>query len=182
MEVAQFPLKATFLALPLEGEAKWEFQRLQSLLSTFDDFLSFQNPQSPHLTLQYWPNVMEIEYHQIIDQARRVASKHTPFTLKIEGADTFGSKGEDKVLFLSVPFSEELAKLKKSCPWPSGKPFHAHITLARIKHPQRFVVHKKEIMKLLKDASLEASIEMLRLYAEINGKKQTPITEFLLGA
>ena len=174
-----FPLRATFIALPLEQEAKWQFQALQETLKEYRDILSFQNPQTPHLTLQYWSEVMEIEYYRIVEQAEAVASKFLCFVTNVTEADTFGSRGEDRVLFLTLAFSEELARLRKSCPWVSGKPFHPHITLARVRHPQKFAVQKKRIMKRLRDCSFPIPCDRLRLYAEIAGRKQTPLQDFL---
>ena len=175
-----FPLRAVFLALPLEGQPKWQFQALQEALKPFEDSLRFQNPQSPHLTLQYWPELMEIEYHQIITQAEKIAATHAPFTINVIGADAFGSGGEDRVLFLTIAFSDELARLKKSCPWPNLKPFSPHITLARMKHPQRFATVKKKVMKEFHGVNLSVPMDRLRLYAEVNGVKQTPLKDFLL--
>jgi len=174
----KFPLRATFLALPLEQNAKWQFQALQEELKPFESVLRFQNPQSPHITLQYWQEVMEIEYNQIMTQVQKIAEGAQPFTIHVEEAETFGSREEDRVLFLKVGFSEELARLKKSCPWLSDKPFRPHITLARISHPQKFAVKKKEIMKKLKDCSFDIPVDRLRLYAEVDGRKQTPLHDF----
>ena len=75
--------------------------------------------------------------------------------------------------------SDELARLKKRCPWPNVEPFTPHITLARIKHPQKFRVHKKKIMKLLDDVMFEMNVNRLRLYAEIEGVKQTELQDFM---
>ncbi|MDD4319897.1 MAG: 2'-5' RNA ligase family protein [Candidatus Peribacteraceae bacterium] len=176
----QFPLHSVFLALPLEGQAKWQFQAYQEALKPFADILAFQNPASPHLTLQFWPSVMEIEYPSIMEQAKKAAEAHVPFDVLIRGAGTFGSRGEDKVLFFTVPFSEPLARLRKSCPWPLDKPFSPHVTIARIRHPQRFNVVKKKVMKELATASFTTHVDTLRLYAEVNGNKQTPIQDFTL--
>ena len=175
-----FPLKAAFLALPLEGEPRWQFQALQEALKPYEDSLRFQNPQSPHLTLQYWEVLMEIEYHQVLKQAEKIASSHHPLTLTVIGGDTFGSRGEDRVLFLTIAFSDELARIKKSCPWPNLEPFSPHITLARMKHPQRFATVKKKVMKEFHRVSFEIPIDRLRLYAEVNGVKQTPLQDFIL--
>ena len=174
-----FPLHSTFLAIPLEGGAKHAFHEFQHRLKEFDDIFRFQNPQSPHLTLQFWKEVMEIEYYQIIPQVKKIADGMQPFTLKVQGVSTFGSRGEDRVLYLDIPFSEELARLKKRCPWSSGEAFTPHITLARMKHPQKFAVHKKKIMKSIADAAFEVNVDRLRLYGEIDGVKQTMIEEFL---
>jgi len=173
-----FPLHSAFIALPLEGEAKVQFRDLQDRLKEYEEIMSFQSPASPHCTLQFWPNLMDIEYHQVLRQALEVAAKADPFHLKIEGVDTFGDKGRDRVLFLHVPFSEPLAKLKKLCPWPSDRPFAPHITLARIRHPERFSIAKKRVMKLLDDASFSMNVDRLRLYAEIDAHKQTVLQDF----
>ena len=174
----QFPLHRTFAALPLEKKAKCQFQALQKELEPFSDILRFQDPQSPHLTLQYWQEVMEIEYHSIVKQLQDIAAKTERFTMQCTGAEIFGHRGQDNVLFLNVAFSEELARVKKLCPWPSGKPFAPHITLARIGHPQRFAVHKKKILKAVSDVVFDIPVSCIRLYAEIDGKKQTPIADF----
>jgi len=202
MSGLSFPLKRVFVALPLEREAKWQFQALQEALKPFADILRFQNAASPHLTLQFWQEVMEIEYHQIVKQTENIALKSKPFTMKCTGVSTFGSRlrtgthsgvqarlrtgthsgvqarGEDRVLFLDIAFSEELARLRKLCPWPSGKPFSPHITLARIEHPQRFAVQKKKVLKALEGSAFAIPVDRLRLFAEIDGRKQTPIAEY----
>lgn len=174
-----FPLRSAFLALPLEAEAKWQFQALQAELQPFADCLRFQAPDTPHLTLQFWPELMEIEYHQVLRQSDKIAAGREPFILQVTGANTFGHRGEDHVLFLDVAFSEPLARLKKSCPWPSVRPFAPHITLARVAHPQRFIRAKKRVMKALADCAFELPVDCLRLYAEVDGHKQTPLHDFL---
>ena len=175
-----FPLHSAFLAIPLEGQAKSAFRELQNRLKEFEDIFRFQNPESPHLTLQFWKEVMEIEYYQIIPQAKKIADVTGPFSLNVQSVLMFGSRGEDRILYLNVPFSDELARLRKRCPWPSEEAFAPHITLARIKHPQRFAVHKKKILKLIDDAAFAITVDRLRLYAEVDGVKQTPLQDFLL--
>jgi len=174
-----FPLQATFIALPLENEAKWQFQALQEELKEFSDCLRFQNPASPHLTLYYWKEVMEIELGQIKETAAKIAQCTSPFTISVESAETFGSRGEDRVLFLKCAFSDELARVKKACPWPESRPFKAHITLARMNNPQKFAVVKKNVMKKLKDCQFEIKFDRLRLYGMVEGRRQTPIEDFV---
>ena len=173
-----FPLQATFLALPLENEAKWQFQALQEDLKEFSDCLRFQNPSSPHLTLYYWKEVMEIELGQIKETAAKIVQGNSPFILRVESADTFGLRGDDRVLFLKCVFSDELARVKKACPWPENRPFKAHITIARINHPQKFAVVKKNVMKKLKDCQFKIKFDRLRLYAMVDNKRQTALEDF----
>jgi 2'-5' RNA ligase len=178
MQELTFPLQAVFVAIPLESEAKREFQRLQEGVRDYAHILTFQNPQSPHLTLYYWKELMQIEYKQIMDQLPPIAEKFPSFTLKVEGVETFGHRGRETVLYLTIPFSDELARVKKACPWPSVEAFHPHVTLARIKHSQRFDVEKKKIMKLLGDVSFTMNVDRIRLYAMVDGKRQTPLQDF----
>jgi 2'-5' RNA ligase len=180
MSQLSFPLQSAFLALPLEGQPKWQFQAIVEELKPYRDILRFQNPQSPHLTLYFWKELLKIEYDQIIPQAEKIAAKTSPFQLHVNGSDTFGKPGEERVLFLTVAFSPELATLKKLCPWPNppDQPFHAHITIARINHPQKFTVHKKKIMKVLEGIEFDVPVSLMRFYAEINDVKQTPLHDF----
>jgi 2'-5' RNA ligase len=182
-----FPLSSAFLALPLDGTALEEFQRLQAPLEQYSDILKLQSPVTPHLTLYFWKSLMEIEYDQLLKQASSIATATQPFELQINGVDTFGHQGNDHVLFFTVAFSDELGRLKKRCPWPNiareptavpSHEFHPHITIAHIKHPGKFQIHKKKILKLLSDVSINMTCSYLRLYAEVNEQKQTPLKDF----
>ena len=185
MQHPVFPLYSAFLALPLEQKAKWQFQALQEELRPFEDIFSFQNPQSPHLTLYFWQELSPIEYRQIMGQAAAIAARSKPFTLAVTGVGTFGKPGAERVLFLTVAFSPELAVLKKLCPWPNppqAREFSPHITIARILHPQKFAVHRKKIMKACEGIAFSMEATMLRFYAEQHGVKQVPLEDFSFGA
>lgn len=173
-----FPLHSAFLALPLEGEAKERFQDVQKKLLTHEKLFRFQQDDRPHLTLFFWPSLMEIEYQGITRQLTKITEHTSPFSMHVTGAGTFDGEKNPKVLFLTLERSVELSSLKKRCPWPNDRPFSPHITLARMKNPQAFLVHRKEIMKALKGVSFDISCSKLRLYAEIDGVKQTALQDF----
>lgn len=175
-----FPLVSAFLALPLEGEAKQQFGKCQGRLGNFGDLFRLQLADRPHLTLQFWRSLMEIEYQQVRRQAGNIAQRVTPFTIQVGEGETFaGPRGEERVLFLGVAYSDELARIRKLCPWPAGKPFHPHITLARMANPQAFRVHRKKVLRLLEDVRFSFRVDRLRLYAQVEGKRQTPLEEFV---
>lgn len=174
-----FPLRSAFVALPLDDASAEVFRALQLRLAPFADILSLQNPASPHLTLQFWPSLMEIEYDQVLLQAAKIAANHAPFSVRTNGIDAFASSGRHRVLFFDVAFSDELARVKKSCPWPNVKPFTPHVTLARIRHPEKFSVHKKKVMKALEDSEFRMNFDRVRLYAQIDGVNQTPLEDFV---
>ncbi len=184
----KFPLRSAFLALPLEGEAKERFQEVQKRLFPWEKLFSFQQADRPHLTLYYWSSLMEIEYRGMERQVEKIIARTSLFNLVVTEAETFEGEKFPRVLFLQIARSEELSTLKKLCPWPnprhpepSRRAFMPHITLARMKNPQEYIVHRKDILKALKDVSFELSFDRLRFYAEIEGVKQTPIQDFVFG-
>ncbi|TSC79670.1 MAG: 2'-5' RNA ligase [Candidatus Peregrinibacteria bacterium Gr01-1014_25] len=179
-----FPLRRAFVALPLDEEARVAFEDLQQSLAAYADILGFQNPQTPHLTLRFWDTLMEIEYRQIVAASASIAQRTTPFTVAVTGPELFSVRGEDRVLFLGVQFSPELAALKKLCPWqnPPGKPFHPHITVARIRHAGRFQRVRKDVVKRLDGAEFSIRFTCLRVYAEIDGHRQTALETFPFSA
>ncbi len=182
MQSLSFPLRSTFLALPLEAEAREHFRVLQKKLSPFREMFSFQNPDSPHLTLQYWSAISQSEYQEIISTTSIVAAKVRPFSVIVNGAATFGSQDGDRVLFLTLEVCSELSSLQQLLPWKNPKPFHAHVTLARMHHPEHFMKRKKEIMQYFQDIRIEARIDRIRLYAIVHGKRQTPLQDFPFSA
>ena len=125
---------------------------------------------------------MEIEYYQIVRQSEKIAARTTPFTIDVTEAGTFVDPKTklERVLLLTIARSRELATAKKLCPWPNTRPFIPHITLARMKNPNAFRVHRKQIMKLLEEIAFSIPCDRLRLYAEVEGIKQTPVKDFLL--
>jgi len=189
MENLSFPLQRAFLALPLEGDAKRAFSELQKRLAPYEKLFRFQSPETPHLTLYFWKELMEIEYGDVLKKTEAIAARTTPFTLEVTSAETF----DDRVLTLAIARSQNLSTLKKLCPWPNpchperspkggveGRSmFHPHITLARMRNPNAFRVQKKKIMKLLKNVSFAIPCDRLRLYAEVEGVRQVPIKDFV---
>lgn len=178
---AAFPLRSAFIAIPLEGEAKMRFAELRDSLAPFCDCLSLQSADTPHLTLRFWRELMQIEYEPILVHMKNIAAEAEAFDLRIVGADTFGDRMGAKVLFLVPEFSDPLSRLSKRCPWPQDRPFTPHVTLARVRHPQSFAVWKKGIMKIVSDADFSIKVDRIRLYAEVAGKKQTPLHEEVFG-
>jgi 2'-5' RNA ligase len=183
MEELVFPLRSAFAALPLEESAKWQFQALQEELRPFEDFLKFQNSQTPHLTLYFWATMLKIEHDAAVMQMEKIAARTSPFIAQLSGCETFGRPGDERVLVLSVAFSPELATLKKLFPWPNppDQPFRPHVTVARIGHAQKFAVHRKRVMKAFEGLSIDLTADRIRFYSEVNGHSQTPLQDFAFG-
>ena len=181
MQEMSFPLKRAFIALPLEGAVRERFRIIQNSLTEYEDIFRFQNPETAHLTLYFWNELMEIEYDDVVRKLEKIAGRTLPFVLHVLSAETsIDQKTKlDRVLWLTIDRSEELSKLKKLCPWPNIHPFSPHVTIARIGKPHDFRVHKKKIMKLLRDVAFDVPVDRVRLYAECGGIRQAPLEDFM---
>lgn len=175
-----FPLRQAFIALPLENDARERFRTIQNSLSEYEDIFRFQNPETAHLTLYFWNELMEIEYVDVVRKMEKIAKRMSSFTLHVSGMQTFvdAKTKLDRVLWFAIDRSEELATLKKLCPWPNIRPFSPHITIARIGKPHDFRIHKKKIMKLLREVTFDIPIDRVRFFAEVEGAKQNPLQDF----
>ncbi len=178
-----FPMQNTFLALPLEGQARESFAEAQDRLLLYASLFRLQPADRPHLTIQFWRSLMAIEWDQVRNRASWIARRCAPFTMEVRGAETFtGTNGLEHVLFLTIERSDKLAVLRKLCPWPSVKPFHPHITLARMRNPNAYRVHRKKVRKLLEDVRFSIHVDRLRLYGMVGGQPQTPLEDFVFSS
>jgi 2'-5' RNA ligase len=94
-----------------------------------------------HLTLFFLGDVPEKDCDQLKDALQPVAI--SPFRLRLEGVGCFPSPKRPRILWVGMTPSPSLLKLKKQIDaallplefLPDKKPFHPHLTLARIKNP-----------------------------------------------
>ncbi|PIP65605.1 RNA 2',3'-cyclic phosphodiesterase [Candidatus Peregrinibacteria bacterium CG10_big_fil_rev_8_21_14_0_10_49_16] len=180
-ESLDFPLHSAFLALPLEGEAKKKFLQLRMKLEEEQHCLSLQQPDTPHLTIQYWAQVTQGEYDAILEQTRVLVENIQPFMLQTKQFNTFSSHDKENVLFFDVKKSQELDHIIEESPWEQMyKPFHPHVTLARIKDAERFTEKKAEIFERLRDCQFDIPVDRFRFYALVDGIHQTPLNTFAL--
>lgn len=103
---------------------------------TSDDGLRWAAPESWHITLQFLGNTIPAKCECITAQLREVHA--APVPVKLGQLDVFDRAG---VFFADVTLTPELIALQrlvvaanKGCGFaPESRPFHPHITLARIK-------------------------------------------------
>jgi 2'-5' RNA ligase len=129
-----------FVALDLPEEIK---QSLTPLL----DAIPAGRPATMaqlHLTLFFLGNVSEEDLPRIKEALGGITE--TSFLLKLKGVGCFPNPKRPRILWVGIPLTEELSKLKtetdrvlENLGYPKEKrAFHPHLTLARIKkpHPQ----------------------------------------------
>lgn len=136
----------TFIALELSDEI---YENLGKLIEDLKKGVHFTpalpnwlRPKSIHLTLKFLGNIEESMVEEIGEVLKRAASESHPFTLRIRGLGVFPGPRRPRVLWCGVTKGEKqtVPLQKKIDRWllPLGfekerRPFHPHLTLARIK-------------------------------------------------
>ena len=99
------------------------------------------DPATAHLTLKFLGNVPASQVAAIEDALVDAASRSTPLRLRLDGTGTFPGRGAPRVLWMGLAGDTEgLAALRSRIEEAlhplgfasEGRPFHPHLTLARL--------------------------------------------------
>jgi 2'-5' RNA ligase len=106
---------------------------------------SWPRVENLHLTLKFLGEIEESRVEVLSNAAGRAAADSRPFTLRLEAAGAFPRRGVPRVIWLGVADSSGgLARLQSrlevECEREGfgreERPFHPHLTLARLRSPQ----------------------------------------------
>lgn len=125
-----------FVGIALEAAVQEELSGMRARLRRADDGLRWTAPESWHITLQFLGNSDRNAYECAMARLREIHL--APFTVRLEEPDFFERAG---VFFVRVHPSSELTALERHvvaattlCGFtPETRPYHPHITLARIR-------------------------------------------------
>ncbi len=101
-------------------------------------------PEQWHVTLAFLSDVADRHLDDLEERLARAAARRTPFPVTLAGAGAFPGPARAKVLFAGVRTEgvelERLATGSRAAATragatPEGGRFHAHVTLARTRHP-----------------------------------------------
>lgn len=130
-------------------------------------------PGAPsHVTLRFFANLAENRVADIAGIARRVAGAHRPFLIDFAGLGAFPSPERPRVLFARVAtgreevetIAAELEQRLAEVGLPGdGRPFAAHLTVARIRRPIEADRAREAIARVGDRPFGEATIEALYL-------------------
>ena len=105
---------------------------------------SWSREENLHLTLKFLGDIPVTKAEALTQAAQRAASEVEPFEIIVEGCGAFPPRGQPRVLWVGIgDRSGQLALLhraleeecaKEGFP-PETRPFHPHLTLARIRTP-----------------------------------------------
>jgi len=140
-------LLRTFIAISVPPAVKSVKQMLISTMEDEKAQIRWVKHNNLHLTVKFLGFTPENEIENISHEIKRLVKSHSSFRLSVTGTGTFPSNIKPSVLFLGidgdlkqlsslVDDTEELF-LKKGYPKLNDN-FIPHITLARIKYPQKY--------------------------------------------
>jgi RNA 2',3'-cyclic 3'-phosphodiesterase len=106
---------------------------------------SWPRADNLHLTLKFLGEIAQARVEALSNAASRAARSIQPFDLTLEGAGAFPPRGSPRVLWLGINDSSGglvklQSQLEDECEAAGfareERPFHPHLTLARIRAPQ----------------------------------------------
>jgi RNA 2',3'-cyclic 3'-phosphodiesterase len=112
--------------------------------STPEARASWARPENLHLTLKFLGDVPVTNIERLSIAASVVASTVEPFEFLVEGCDAFPTKGQPRVLWIGIgdPAGQLMLlhrALEEECEKAGfareQRPFHPHLTIARLRHP-----------------------------------------------
>ncbi len=154
---------------------------------------SWPRADNLHLTLKFLGEIEESRVALLSAAAARAAEKSVPFELAIEGAGAFPPRGAPRVLWLGVDDSsgglaQLHSRLEAECAGSGFKreerPFHPHLTLARLRAPQG----TRSLAQFHEETGFEAAAfrveELVVMLSELGpgGSRYTPLSRHTLGA
>jgi len=135
----------SFVAIELPEAIRRQLAALQERLRPQARGVSWTRSEQIHLTIKFLGEVSDAVIPQAIETARNVARQHVPFDLTVAGAGCFPPHGSARVLWVGLPFPpQELVACQQDFEQafaaigfpPENRPFHPHLTLARVKDPR----------------------------------------------
>lgn len=107
---------------------------------------SWSREANLHLTLKFLGEIPQTSVQDLSNSASRAVIGLAPFSIRLEKSGTFPAHGQARVLWLGITDeSGKLGELHARLEDESAKegfakddrPFHPHLTLARLRQPQR---------------------------------------------
>ena len=154
---------------------------------------SWPRAENLHLTLKFLGEIDEGRVALLSSAAARAAEQSQPFELIIEGAGAFPPRGAPRVLWLGVEdesggLARLQSRLEDECAaagFPrEERPFHPHLTLARVRAPQG----ARALAQFHQEAGFAAAAfrvaELAVMLSELGpgGSRYTALSRHALGA
>lgn len=139
-----------------------------------------------HLTLVFFGSTPPEKLSEIVAGSTRVAARHPPLTLAIEGAGTFGSAQRPRVLWLGItgqldPLQALVADLEKELGVVTDHPeYRPHLTLGRSVHKHGDPMLNEVAQRLERKSFGSWQVKHLTVYESAGGRYR-PLATLALG-
>jgi 2'-5' RNA ligase len=104
------------------------------------------DPKNLHVTLQFLGEISQDQALGVLKNLQELSRKQKPFRVQYRSLGVFPDRKRPRILWIGVSKGEdrlkslakEVSKMnKKTGIKPEGRPFHAHVTVCRIKEADR---------------------------------------------
>ena len=149
-------LLRTFLAVPVPRDVSSKKNMLYSTLENVDGDINWVKNAQLHLTMKFLGHTPESAINDVIDHIEKITPNMNPFDLKIEETGCFPVPTRPRILWLGLKGNLVLLKSMvesiENVLEPLGFPKESrdilpHITLARIKYPQKHTPNVDPFLK-----------------------------------
>ncbi|HIA94514.1 MAG TPA: RNA 2',3'-cyclic phosphodiesterase [Candidatus Marinimicrobia bacterium] len=149
-------LLRTFLAVPVPRDVSSKKNMLYSTLENVDGDINWVKNAQLHLTMKFLGHTPESAIIDVIDHVEKITLNMNPFDLKIEETGCFPVPTRPRILWLGLKGNLDLLKSMvesiENVLEPLGFPKDSrdilpHITLARIKYPQKHTPNVDPFLK-----------------------------------
>jgi len=132
-----------FLGVELSSELRQKLADLQNQLRNTLPSVNWVRPESIHLTLKFLGDVAPAMVEQLLTALEPFRKSQAPITEEIQGLGVFPHIRRPRILWIgctgNIPSLLNLVSQIEGALEPLGfppenKPYHPHLTLARIKH------------------------------------------------
>ena len=137
----------TFISIPIPKDVKSKKNMLYSTLEGSPSKINWVKNEQLHLTIKFLGNTPESLFDGIKTEILQTVSNLRPFDLTIDNTGCFPVPERPRVLWLGisgniVPLKNLFMTIEKKMESmgfpPEGQEYFPHITLARVKYPQKF--------------------------------------------
>lgn len=185
----------TFIAVEIPDETRRELQRVVAETRGAESStrgVRWTRPEGWHLTLMFLGEIGPDEVDVACETSRRVASQAKPFVARVGGWGAFPSDERPKVLWAGlVTGADELSGLAASLRRElvgagfaaESRPFHPHLTLARVNDAREGSRLVGALRKRKLDAQAFGVDRLVVFRSELGrgGARYTPLEECPLG-
>ena len=182
----------TFLSIPVPQEVRSKKNMLYSTLEESPAKINWVKNIQLHLTIKFLSHTPESMIKKIIDRVQSVTSASKPFDIFIESTGCFPVKERPRVLWMGVngnldPLHDLFIKVENALDLlgfsKEQQDYKPHITLARIKYPQKWTPDISTFLKSSYDP-IDFPIDRVQFFSSEllpSGTVHTLLKSFPLG-